>query len=122
MRCLQRNRRALWYAKRIGAEPVVDEYGNETLEERTVYGAPVSVEANVSANAGAAAAEVFGTQTAYSRTVCFAAGACPLDEEDVVWFGKEPNAAGDDYNYVVVRVADSKNSVLVALREVTARE
>ena len=119
MRDLKRNQRKLWYAVPTGTRPIVDEYGNDTLEVEMVYLPPVQLAANVSANMGQEAVEVFGSQTEYNRTICISGWECPLIENCRVWFGKDPNAVGDDNNYVVARVADSKNGFLVALREVT---
>ena len=119
MRNLNRNKRELWYAIQTGSTPILDEYGNDTLEVEAVFSSPLHLQANVSANVGQEAIEVFGSQTEYSRTVSIAGGECPLVEGCRVWFGKEPNDAGDDNNYVVTRVADSKNGFLVALREAT---
>lgn len=119
MRDLKRNQRGFYYARFAGTQMVIDDYGNETLEEQAVFDSPVLVRANVSANVGQEAVEVFGAQTDYSRTVSLT-GNCPLSEGDRVWFGVDPEK-GDDHNYVVVRVADSKNGYLVALREVTRR-
>lgn len=121
MRDLKRNHRTLWYASRTGIEKVTDEYGNETLEELVVYSTPTKLRCNVSANAGQEATEVFGAQTEYSRTLIFSGRDCPLHESDRVWFGVEPNNEADNNNYTVARVADSKNSYLVALREVSKR-
>jgi hypothetical protein len=119
MRNLNRNKRGLWYAVKLGSRPILDEYGNDTLEVEAVFSSPLYFQANISANIGQEAVEVFGSQTEYTRTVSITGTECPLVEGCRVWFGKEPNAAGDDNNYVVARVADSKNSYLVALREVT---
>ena len=118
MRNLIRNRRDMWYALPLGTHPIVDEYGNDTLEVETDYTSPLFLLANVSANMGQEAVEVFGSQTDYSRTVAVSAN-CPLVEGCRVWFGVEPDADGGNWNYVVARVADSKNGCLVALREVT---
>lgn len=115
MRSLQRNHRALYYANQSGTEPILDEYGNDTLEVQPVYGSPALLYANVSANAGQEAVQTFGSQTEYSRTVSLA-GPCPLVEGSRVWFGVAPP---EEHNYVVARVADSKNGYLVALREVS---
>lgn len=118
MRNLHRNMREMHYAPIVGTEPVLDEYGNDTLEVRTVYGAITALSCNISANAGQEAAQVFGQLSNYSRTVSLPSGKCPLSEGSQVWFGvsiEGPN------NYVVVKVADSKNGYLVALREVTPR-
>ena len=121
MRDLNRNKRGLWYAVPTGSKPIFDEYGNDTLEVEVAFSSPLYLSANVSANVGQEAVEVFGAQTEYSRTVSMTGNECPLAEGCRVWFGKVPNEAGNDNNYVVARVADSKNGFLVAMREVTPR-
>lgn len=119
MRNLLRNKRGLWYAVPEGSTPILDEYGNDTLEVEAVFSSPLYLQANVSAAVGQEAVEVFGAQTAYSRAVSIAGNECPLIEGCRVWFNREPNEDGDNNNYVVTRVADSKNGFLVALREAT---
>ena len=116
MRDLKRNQRTIYYASITGTEPIYDEYGNDTLETRTIYGAPLILTANISANLGEEAVEQFGSQTEYSRTVSMTN--CPLKEGDKVWFNVDPMG---ENNYVVAKVADSKNGFLVALREVSQR-
>ena len=119
MRNLNRNKRGLWYAVQVDSTPILDEYGNDTLEVEAVFSSPLYLKANVSANVGQEAVEVFGSQTDYSRTVSITGPVCPLVDGCRVWFGKEPNETGDDNNYVVARVADSKNGFLIAMREAT---
>ena len=119
MRDLIRNKRRLWYAIPVGTTPILDEYGNDTLEVEVAFSSPLPFQANVSANVGQEAIQVFGTQTNYSRTISIVQEECPLVEGCRVWFRVEPNEQGTNYNYTVVRVADSKNGYLVALREVT---
>ena len=119
MRNLNRNKRDLWYTVPVGSTPILDEYGNDTLEVEWMFSSPLPFQANVSANVGQEAIEVFGSQTEYSRTVSIAGSECPLVEGSRVWFGVEPNEQASNHNYTVVRVADSKNGYLVALREVT---
>ena len=119
MRDLIRNKRELWYAIQVGSTPILDDYGNDTLEVEAVFSSPLYLLANVSANAGQESVEVFGAQTEYSRTVSITGRVCPLAEGCRVWFGIEPNAQATNYNYTVARVADSRNGYLVALREVT---
>lgn len=116
MRGLQRNWRKLHYSVPVSYESILDEYGNDTLESRTVYSDPTELYANVSANVGQDAANVFGMLTGYSRTIVYYGIECPLVEGSLIWFGVEPT---DPHNYVVVKVADSKNGFLIALREVT---
>ena len=109
MRTLKRNGRKVTYENVIGTEPIYDAYGNDTLEKKTLYGAPVTAYWNVSAAVGEEANEIFGELTDYSRTVSLC-GNCPVFEGDRVTF----NGA----TYRVVRIADSKNGYLLALREV----
>lgn len=116
MRDLKRNQRTFYYATVTGTESIVDEYGNDTLETRTTYSAPLTLKANVSANIGEEAVEIFGTQTEYSRVASMVN--CPLKEGDKVWFNVDPTG---EHNYVVAKVADSKNGFLAALREVSPR-
>ena len=116
MRSLNRNKRTIYYALRTGDEVILDEYGNETGENTPTYGEAVALRANVSAATGQEAVEAFGNFTGYSRTMCVADSACPIEEDSVIWFGVEPTMA---HNYIVVRKADSKNGILYALQEVT---
>ena len=119
MRDLKRNQREIWYAVPTNTIPILDDYGNDTLEVETIYLPPTLLRCNVSANMGQEAVEVFGSQTEYSRTVSISGSSMPLTEGCRVWFGVEPDETASNYNYTVARVADSKNSYLVALREVT---
>lgn len=118
MRSMQRSWRDLHYAILTGTEPIKDEYGNDTLEVQNTYGSPTPLRAIVSANAGQEAVDVFGTLSGYSRMVSYNGDSCPLDEGSLIWFGVDVNGP---HNYVVVKVADSKNGYLVALREVSNR-
>lgn len=118
MRSMQRSCRDLHYAVLTGTEPIKDEYGNDTLEVKNIYGPPIHLRANVSANVGQEAVNVFGALTGYSRTVSYFGETCPLDEGYAVWFGVDVDKP---HNYVVIKVADSKNGYLLALREVSKR-
>lgn len=114
MRSLQRDWRELRYAVPLSKEPILDDYGNDTLELKTVYSEPNVLRVNVSANVGQEAMNTFGALTGYSRTVTYAGRTCPLTEGTIIWFG--------DDTYTVIKVADSKNGFLIALREVSNRE
>lgn len=116
MRSLKRNQRDLWYAIPTGTKPILDEYGNDTLEVEITYGSPILLRCNVSANMGEETVEVFGSQTEYSRVVCIV-GECPFIEGTQIWFNRVPEE--ESHNYIVARIADSKNGYLAALREVT---
>lgn len=118
MRSLQRNCRDLYYAIVNGTKTIKDEYGNDTLELEHTYSDPTILRVNVSANVGQDAVNTFGSMTGYSRTITYTGDTCPLVEGCRVWFGVDPS---DAHNYTVVKVADSKNGYLIALREVSDR-
>lgn len=115
MRSIKRDQREIYYANPVGTEPILDEYGNDTLEVKTIYDSPSLLRVSVSANVGQEAMKVFGAQTEYSRTLSMT-GSCPLKEGSKVWFGVPDT---EENNYIVAKVADSKNMILVALREVS---
>ena len=116
MRNLNRNKRLIYYANQVSEVVNRDEYGNLTGETTPVYGAANELYCNISAATGVDAVEAFGSFTNYTRTISVADVDCPINEKSVVWFGVSPP---DPHNYIVVRKADSKNSILYALREVT---
>lgn len=121
MRNLNRNKRIIWYALPTDEETIMDDYGNETSETRQVYGEITELKCNISAANGVDEVSAFGNFTDYSRTISVADVNCPLAENTVVWFGvEEPQE--DNYNYIVVRKADSKNGVLYALRKVSVSQ
>ena len=109
MRTLRRNVREVTYENVIGTETITDAYGNNTLEVRKTYAPPVTTKWNISAAVGEEANEIFGDLTDYSRTVSLC-GVCPVSEGDRVTFGGK--------RYTVVKIADSKNAWMLALREV----
>lgn len=120
MRQLRRNQRNLWYALKLGTAPIRDENGFLTGEYELTFSDPICLPCNVSAAVGQEAVEAFGGLTDYSRTIALSDTNCPMEEGSRIWFGIEPNETGDNFNYVVVRKADGKNSLLYALREVSS--
>jgi hypothetical protein len=118
MRTLERNKRTIYYALRIGENKNKDENGFETGETTPVYSKPIVLRCNVSAAMGAEAVEAFGGITGYTRTMCVADTHCPINEDSVIWFGIP---ATEPYNYIVLRKADSKNGIIYALQEVSVK-
>ena len=114
MRVLYKNQRTYHYALPIAVEPILDEYGNDTLEVETIYSDPIKAKANYSAAAGQEAVAVFGTTTDYSRVLVFSEN-CPLKEGAILWIGRDTSESA---NYKVIRVADSLNGTLVAVGEI----
>lgn len=115
MRSLNKNKRPIHYALYVDAEPILDEYGNETGESDPIYGDIKELRCNVSAATGEEAVQAFGSFTNYSRALCVSDNNCPLTEQAIVWFGVSTT---EPHNYIVTRKADSKNGILYALKEV----
>lgn len=114
MRNFRKNQRTLWFASYLRAEPILDEYGNETLEVKKVYSKPQELKINISANVGEEATHVFGDVSQYSRILTYVGAECPLKEQDELWINKDPT---EKANYEVVKVADSVNSWMIGVRE-----
>lgn len=109
MRALQRNTQLVTYRNVESREAVIDAAGFSTLEFHTVWSAEVTIPLNISAAVGQDAVQAFGNFTDYSRTIALC-HECPFSEGSWVSF--------DNREYIVVKVAESKNGTLVALREV----
>lgn len=118
MRNLQRNYRTIWFANPTGeTEQIKDEYGNDTLEVKTIFDTPKELRCNIGSSGGQDVIEIFGSTTEYHRTISFSgSGTCPLTEGCRIWFGVDTAQA---HNYRVVKVSSTKNETIVALREVS---
>ncbi len=116
MRCLNRNKREIYYALYEGETPNIDDDGYETGESSATYGEPTSLLCNVSSAMGEDIVQAFGNFTNYTRVFCVADKDCPISENSIIWFGISPD---EPYNYIVTRKADSINGILYAIREVT---
>ncbi len=116
-----RNDSPFYYCLYSDKIPIVDEYGNESGENRVVYEEPVKMYANISPASGAAQTEQFGNLENYDKVIVTRDMDCPIDENSVLFIDKEPEYSLDDdpiYDYTVRRVAKSKNSISIAVRKV----
>lgn len=116
----ERYKSAFWYQKVLRVEAVKDEDGNET-GTKTVYAPPVRMRANISPAAGAAQVEQFGNLPSYDRVILTDDLRCTIDETTVLFIDKEPEYDGERplYDYIVRRVAKSKNLISIAVSRVT---
>ena len=111
MRSLNKNKRKMMYALPTGTESIKDEWGNDTLEVKRTYTEYSEYSANISSAVGEEAVKAFGSLTSYSRTICVSEKNCPIATEGcLIQF--------DGKSYEVVKVADSLNGFLIAVREV----
>lgn len=117
MRSLERNKQTFYYALYSGVTEVIDENGDYTGEREITYSSPVKYRANISAAKGESETAPFGIETNYSKTISTNDMSCPIKEDSVLWIDKDPTT--DPYNFLVVKVAKSLNSILYAIREVS---
>lgn len=145
MRTLEKNKRKFCYCLFNGTEPLYDEYGNVTGEQRPVYGDAVEQWANISQATGYAQNEQFGQLTDYDKVIVFANPDTPITESSVLFIDKEPEYRSGTittweettdengertqikiekevqeplFDYTVRRVARSLNSVSIAVSKV----
>ena len=115
---------------------MIDEYGNESGENIVVYQNPVEMYANVSPATGQSNTEQFGNLENYDKVIVTDDLECPIDENSVLFIDKQPEYSlvrtyrptaitateefvrVPNYDYTVLRVAKSLNSVSIAVRKV----
>lgn len=136
VRALGRNKRTVYYClPEEDNVALVDANGNRTGEYVTIYDDAVELHANVSAAKGTADLELFGDAEAYDKVLVTTDLACPITENTVLFVDcapsyteitvKQKTESGSVtrlylaplYDYVVVKVAKSINSVSYALRK-----
>lgn len=113
-----------WYALQNGSTPVTDEYGNQTGEYQVAYANPVECRGNISAARGETVTRQFGDDLKYDRVIVLENANTPIDEYAVLWVESVPQldesgATQTPWDYVVVRVGRSLNSVTIAANRVT---
>ena len=121
MKLLKRNLSTIHYCLYERSEPILDDDGNETGEDKITYSEPVEFECSVSAATGYSATEMFGNLENYDKTLITDDMECPIDEHSVLFVDKEPEFDTDGrplYDYIVWRVAKSINNISFAIRKV----
>ena len=136
MKTLKRNQRPFYYCLYKEDIPNIDEYGNESGEKIVIYHDPVLMRANISQATGQSNTEQFGNLENYDKVIVIDDLNCPIDENSVLFIDKAPeftevlthNATAitttDEtvsvpvYDYTVLRVAKSLNSISIAVKKV----
>ena len=122
MNLMERNKVPVWYCLFDRKEPILDEDGNDTGDQKVFYAEAVPIRANVSSATGTAQIEQFGNLDHYDKVIVTEDMSCPIDETTVLFVDKEPeyDAEGQPlYDYIVRRVARSLNVVAYAIRKVS---
>ena len=115
MRCLEINKRKIWYALYMGMSDEVDANGNLTGDHVKTYAEPVSLKINYSYARRHASIEPFGIETDYTHTMVTDKMSCPITESTLVWIDKDTT---ENANFRVVKVAKSLNSITYDLEEI----
>lgn len=136
MKTLKRNQRPFYYCLFDSEYPHYDEYGNESGEKIVTYQAPVLMRANISPATGQSNTEQFGNLENYDKVIVIDDLNCPIDENSVLFIDKEPEFTNvlthiktaittteetisvPVYDYTVLRVAESLNSISIAVKKV----
>jgi len=114
MQTLKRNQTTYHYKTYTSMSAIVDSDGNETGEYTYTYGTLTSGKAYISASTGASAEEMFGENLNYDKVMIMKS--CPFNEYAQLWIEAPTNGA---FDYKVVKIARSLNSVTVAIQKVT---
>ena len=117
MRCLNKNKRTIHYRNYLGKQQIVDDNGYRTGEYTLSYSDLIEAKMNVSPSRGMASEEMFGIQTNYTKVLVTDDVNCSMDEHSILWIDKPTSGPHD---YVVVKRAESLNSVAYAILEVSA--
>lgn len=141
MRTLHRNKRKIYYCNLLnGSVEVVDEHGNATLETVPMYTNARALNVNITPASGISATEQFGNLDHYDKVIVLTdtvGDRLLIDESTVFFIDRAPEtkvidcyirgARGNieparywvpNYDYVIVRIARSINSVSIAVRKV----
>lgn len=124
---LKRNQRTFYYASFTGIETPLDGERRYHLGPVKTYSPPVPLEGFVSAATGREAAEAFGENIRYDKTIILYDPAAPVEETSVFWIDsvpilKENGTTDTPYDYVVTRVARSLNLTAVAVAKVAVSQ
>lgn len=121
MRTMEINKSTFYYCLYSETERLIDEYGNESGEEKIIYSQPFEMKANISAATGTTQVEQFGNFIAYDKVIVTDDINCPIDEHSVLFVDKMPEYDKEEsplYDYTVKRIAKSINSISIAISKV----
>ena len=129
---MNRNKVPFFYALYVRKESLQDEYGNDTGQYEVIYGNPVGTKANISAAKGETSLRQFGEDVTYDKVIVIEKPFPPIDEHSVLWIDTMPQLADDGslaqndqgeiitpWDYIVEKVAETLNSVSIAVRKVS---
>lgn len=111
MRSPRRNKQKIYYSL-YQKDATVDKWGNTVGG----YTDPKELYISLSAVSGETSNETFGKDVDYDRTMVTTIMSCPIDTYSHLWIDRNTD---EPYNYVVKKVALSKNQKRYAIKEIT---
>lgn len=115
------NRTPFHYALYTGKTAETDADGFFTGEDSPAYDEPVLYKfGNVSAARGTSETEQFGNLDNYDKVIVTGDMSCPIDENSILWIDETDTTKPHDY--IVKRVAKSKNGISIAVAKVKVSE
>lgn len=123
MKILERNKQEFYYALYQSTGMVISSKGYKTGEPIPEYGEPIYMKASISPATGKAVAEMFGTNTNYSKVIITDDMDCPIDEHSVLWVETVPvlDTQGKTItpnDYIVTEISKSLNCIAYAIAKV----
>ena len=123
MRTLDYNKRKFYYCTYSAKSKIYDDDGNFTGDYTSGYAEAISAKGNISAAAGSADIEQFGTGIEYDKVIVLQGTNWAIDEHTVLFVDIEPSYEDEQhtkplYNYIVTRVAKSLNHTTLAIKRV----
>lgn len=118
MKLLKRNLQTIYYQLCEGTAVVLDDDDNETGEREVCYSEAYSLEASVSEATGTVAHEQFGLLANYDKVIVTDNVKLPIAEDTVFYLDGIVPSEDAKYNYVVRRIARTKNCISIAVAKV----
>ena len=122
MRDCKKNNRKMYYSLYSDETPILDSDGNDTLETKVSYLAPVEFHASLSSGKATAEESPFGTNVEYDRIISTFDKNIPIDENSIIWVSKTPTykqdgkVDGDSADYKVsANPLDGLDSIRIAI-------
>lgn len=122
MRDCKKNNRKMYYSLYSDEIPILDSEGNDTLETKVGYLAPVEFHASLSSGKATAEESPFGTNVIYDRIINTFDKTIPIDENAIIWVHNVPtynddnsvNSDSADYK-VSAKPLDGLDSIRIAI-------
>lgn len=116
-------KQTIWYCTYAGSQRQTDGQGNLYGQKKPSYNEAQPFDIHVGWARGTADTDIFGIALDYDKPMVTDQMDCPIDENTVLFVDKEPeyDTVTDIplYDYIVKRVARSKNYITYAIKKVS---